>query len=742
MSIAAPQMAPEKEERSCAPSLRVVRLLSTTESGIAARLIEAARAVVFACGDEALALKGFTSVAELTPAQARKWRAEAKADAVAELQVCTGRGAEECRHLVALACAPGQVRALVIAALDNGVASWRQVQAFWRRCARLDTDGATAVAEAMFGEDPSLMAKERLDPDGEPTTEPWQHQRYSAALEREATAVEGVDVEAERARRRAAYAARRVSMTADEDGTGTITIGTDLIRICGAYARLDRAARLMRKAGDERSLDQLRSDIATILLVHGHLPLPDDTHTTASTPENAETPDRDVLLDDLWSPAHEERLAQVLSGMPTITVEVITPWDSLTGTAACRRCGHGLNLNHHAPAPQENGQGSSVPATAQDGTDARRGTEGPEPRVVRGQVGHILGAHGRPGVFITPGQVRELALTPGTTLHRLLTDPADGRLIERTIKAYRPDADMRRQVVAADVLARVPWSTHPASACELDHVVPWTGEEGGGPTAETNLAALPIRPHQAKTDRKHAAIINERRDLTWTTLLAQSAPTRVHDYTQYLTQVRASMDEEEFPDSMVAGDITYAARGAYREGAHGTIARSEQARADLHGYPVPDWATLRSVPDPARPSRDMPTGLLDTTDPQAREALRDLASQALYAALATRGPKATLQDLDDLPGATEHGGDTGGWMFVTHRRDGIRRPGPAPEHPTAEQLLDTDPSYYQRRPLPGHGKPDPERPQDGTPQGGHHDGHRGGQDRPWASDGDDGPPPF
>ncbi|WP_131106185.1 HNH endonuclease signature motif containing protein [Ornithinimicrobium sufpigmenti] len=706
----------------------MARLLSVTESGLAARLIETARAVVFACGDEALVLKGFTSVAELTPAQVRKWRAEAKADAVAELQVCTGRGAEECRHLVALACAPAQVRALVIGALDSGVASWRQVQAFWRRCARLDTEGAVAVAEAMFGEDPSLMAKERLDPDGEPTTEPWQHQRYSAALEREATAVEGVDVEAERARRRAAYAARRVSMTADEDGTGTITISSDLIRVCGAYARLDRAARLMRKAGDERSLDQLRSDIATILLVHGHVPLPDDhPHTTASTPENGEEPDRDVLLDDLWSPAHEEQLAQVLSGMPTITLQVITPWDSLTGTAACRRCGHGhdLDLNGQAstPPPPEV-QESSVPV-AGPGT-VKTDIMGGRSRVVRGQVGHILGAHGRPGAFITPGQVRELALTPGTTLHRLLTDPADGRLIERTIKAYRPDAEMRRQVIAADVLARVPWSTHPASVCELDHVVPWTGEEGGGPTTETNLAALPIRPHQAKTNRKHAAIINDRRDLTWTTLLAQSTPTRVHDYTQYLSQVRASLDEEEFPATMVAGDIAYAARGAYREGAHLTIARREQARADQHGHPVPDWATLRSVPDPAKPSRDLPAALLDTTDPQAREALRDLASQALYAALATRGPEATLQDLDDLPGATEHGGDTGGWMFVTHRRDGIRRPGPAPEHPTPEQLLDTDPSYYHRRPLTRHGRPGAGMP----------------QDRPWASDGDYGPPPF
>lgn len=171
------------EDRACAPSVRVARLLSATEAGIAARLIETARAVVFACGDEALALKGFASVEELTPAQVRRWRAEAKADAVTELQVSTGRGAEECRHLVALACAPASVRGPVIEALDAGTTSWRQVQAFWRRCARLEPGGATAVAETLFGQDAALMARERLDPDGEPVDEPWQHQRYATALD-------------------------------------------------------------------------------------------------------------------------------------------------------------------------------------------------------------------------------------------------------------------------------------------------------------------------------------------------------------------------------------------------------------------------------------------------------------------------------------------------------------------------------------------------------------------------------
>lgn len=70
--------------------------------------------------------------------------------------------------------------------------------------------------------------------------------------------------------------------------------------------------------------------------------------------------------------------------------------------------------------------------------------------------------------------------------------------------------------------------------------------------------------------------------------------------------------------------------------------------------------------------------------------MRDIAARALYAALVHRGPESMLADSDDYPGATEHGGPLAGWMFVTHQhpRSGTTRPGPAPDHPTPEQILD------------------------------------------------------
>ena len=137
---------------------------------------------------------------------------------------------------------------------------------------------------------------------------------------------------------------------------------------------------------------------------------------------------------------------------------------------------------------------------------------------------------GSPAGWVTPAEAREIALRPGSTFYRLLTDPADGRCIERTIARYAPDADMRRQIRAADVYGRGPGCRRPASACELDHE---HEHADGGPTTEVNLNAKAKLDHWRKTKRLVRTTMNRRRDLTWTTLLGQVARTRSHDYRQY-----------------------------------------------------------------------------------------------------------------------------------------------------------------------------------------------------------------
>lgn len=182
----------------------------------------------------------------------------------------------------------------------------------------------------------------------------------------------------------------------------------------------------------------------------------------------------------------------------------------------------------------------------------------PDLRHGRGLVGEVLGSH---PFFITPGQARELFYTPGTTLHRVLTDPADGRCVERTITTYRPDADMRRQVNAADVYSRAPWARLTGRSLEIDHVIPY-GTDPGGVTCELNLGDLDKRTHKTKTLGILALSINERRDLTFTTLLGQITRTRTHDYRQYLHALHPE-DLDERRD--LADRAVYAALAARPE---------------------------------------------------------------------------------------------------------------------------------------------------------------------------------
>ncbi|WP_151524404.1 HNH endonuclease signature motif containing protein [Serinicoccus kebangsaanensis] len=588
---------PVREEPGDA-ALGALGVIGAARAGLDARLIEAARVVVATTGQALLAGKGFTSVDELTDARRRAWRAEAKRAACAEIEATLGLGVTETRQLVGIACAPVDVRAPVLAALDTGEITWGMVRDFWRRCAGLTSDDAALVAESLFGTDPATAAPERLTPDDALRGTPWPAADYKAALEREAVRAEGVDVQAERERRRAAYQSRRASMVVEDDGTATLTVTGPLIAMVAAHTRIERAARLLRKQGDTRTLDQLRADIASALLVHGDLPLPGArpapatgtpaTNNDAATNADAAAAETDADATLAWRELQTpdlEHIARVVTGMPTVQLQVIVPWDALTGTPACVH-------THDRTA---------------------RGAIDPPPRR---DVAQLLGHH---SAYLTPGHLRELALLPGTTVTRLLTDPADGRLIERTQATYRPDADMRRQVLAADVHSRAPGTRHPASGCELDHVIPWAGAPDpaggpptGGPTAETNLVALDKRHHQLKTLGLATASINQLRDLTWTTLLGHTTTTRSHDHRQYTR-------------------------------------------------PQPDAAPRPGTP----PDRGAPAAAQAPLDPATQ---RDLINHALYAALSDRGPDAFLTDEDDHPGTGDHGGPLSRWMFITPTR--------------------------------------------------------------------------
>ncbi|GGK75613.1 hypothetical protein GCM10011509_25390 [Ornithinimicrobium pekingense] len=226
-----------------------------------------------------------------------------------------------------------------------------------------------------------------------------------------------------------------------------------------------------------------------------------------------------------------------------------------------------------------------------------------------------------------------LAMAPGTTLVRLLTDPADGRLIERSIASYRPDADMRRQVRAADVTSRAPGSRIPAARCDLDHEHPFAA---GGPTSESNLNCKDRRVHGFKTKGWWRTVMAANRDVAWTTLLGQSETTRAHDYRQYLDarapldpdqrQVHPSQRDDHAERLDLAGQALYAAL-THRD-PHSTLAAPDDALgATDHDPSLGGWVWVshtnphgirRHGPPPDRPTVAEILGIpTDAASPEA-----------------------------------------------------------------------------------------------------------------------------
>lgn len=599
--------------------------MARARCAVDATVLVSVQDLVLRTGEGLLAERGVDDPTDLGITRRAAWRAEVKSSVAGELQVALGVGVTEARQLVAVACLPGDVRAPVLGALRRGEVHWALVRRFQTRTARLDVADAARVAQAMFGTDPQAAAVERLDPDGELTSRPWHQAEYYAALDREVARHREEDETSAAQEREQAHAARGAGLEVHEDGTATFTVTGSLATMVALSGRIEGMARRCRKAGDERTLDQLRADIVACLLIFGVVDLPG--------------PDEDDP-DAIITPADVEALRSIVEATPAGQVELVVPWDALLGRVVCPRCDGravgpvGVNdppsddppLNDPSPpggsppGGSPPGAGPSPEPDSPPNRDRPRHEDEPaqDDRARPRWVGELRGS---PAGWVTPAEAREIALRPGSTFYRLLTDPADGRCIERTIARYAPDADMRRQIRAADVYGRGPGCRRPASACELDHE---HEHADGGPTTEVNLNAKAKLDHWRKTKRLVRTTMNRRRDLTWTTLLGQVARTRSHDYRQY---------------------------------------------AD---------AFDRLAPGPA------PGGPTDQADLAAR---RDLANQVLYAAIVARAAGERAGAEDDVPGS-EDWLVIGDWRTVTHRgEDGVRRAGPPPRPVTPEEIL-------------------------------------------------------
>lgn len=231
----------------------------TTVSTAQAALIDAVVDLVVEVRDRVLRRRGLVGT-DLGRTAAKEVLAEAKRCAVLEVQVKGGYGVQEARGLVGLAVTPHRLRDVISGGMRRGEASWPLVQHFWQGSGQLTEDQRHLVATSLFGEDEGLAVEERRDADGRLRVgEAWSHAEFRAACDREVTAAEGLDVAAERERRRRAYAARTTHLRLHDDGTGSLSIRGPATTMAAIYQRIDTGARNARSSGDERTLGHARA---------------------------------------------------------------------------------------------------------------------------------------------------------------------------------------------------------------------------------------------------------------------------------------------------------------------------------------------------------------------------------------------------------------------------------------------------------------------------------------------------
>ncbi|MDE9365133.1 hypothetical protein PZ938_05885 [Luteipulveratus sp. YIM 133132] len=376
----------------------------------------------------------------------------ARTAAAVELQLLTGLPLTQCRDRVALASAcPARGDYLRLRMAAGTLGAWRAVTLLkeTRHLDPLAADEITRQALRPIGlvapeetADPARAAEAELA--AVLAREPLSQATFRRRLARALTLAESSGQYAHR-RAHEARDLRDAQTAPDSHGMACTTVTASRERAFAAQQRVTQLARRARAAGDGRTLAQLRSDIATDLLIRGQVP-------------------GDALLAD----APPARL-QVVVSLATLLDK--------------------------------------------DG------------------VAEVPGAG-----FLTAEQVRRVAVAEGSVWCRLVTDPTTGSVIDAA-STYRPPAAMRRAVQARDQRCRAPGCEHPATECDLDHVVTWNAlacEPAHGATHPDNLHALHRAHHVAKTRGWWRSTQSAGGIVHWTTLTGRRITTRPmnhHDLT-------------------------------------------------------------------------------------------------------------------------------------------------------------------------------------------------------------------
>jgi hypothetical protein len=115
------------------------------------------------------------------------------------------------------------------------------------------------------------------------------------------------------------------------------------------------------------------------------------------------------------------------------------------------------------------------------------------------------------------------AIAADATWRRMLTDPADGHVLDANPKRYRPSKRLTEDIRTRDQYCRFSGCRQPGHRTDIDHTIP---AENGGPTIRRNLSCLCRKHHRLKHSPGWNCEQDEDGVLTFTTPTGQVYRTR------------------------------------------------------------------------------------------------------------------------------------------------------------------------------------------------------------------------
>ncbi|MFB9956338.1 HNH endonuclease signature motif containing protein [Cellulomonas denverensis] len=250
---------------------------------------------------------------------------------------------------------------------------------------------------------------------------------------------------------------------------------------------LNASAHALRRAGDPRTVAQLRADalLDAALVGPAWAPLQPDHHTHHDAGQGQDA-------------------------------------DAATGSCTCQHTGDGTGQHTDTDKSHDTTAGEGDNTTAGEGAGpAHRAPSVVPPRAevrVTVALSTLIGADQEPADLDGHGPIDALtarALAAGGVWRRLVTDPLSGAVLDVGRTRYRPPKELADHVIARDRTCARPGCTVPATHCDLDHTIPY-GD--GGTTSAGNLAPLCRRDHLLRTHAGHRIEQTTAGQIVWTSL--------------------------------------------------------------------------------------------------------------------------------------------------------------------------------------------------------------------------------